>query len=162
MSQNLRPVPNRLRRIIILVCLTLFGMIGSTSWVSKAIFAVFLIFVTGTYRRFRVSPDALLQRWTVAYVDLKPKKFKFRKFTRLEVKHEAQTSIGELLMFGGISLLFGWILDTCFPWLGGTYQIWLTVDGNQQELAWQGNSHQHYLENLELLKNASGFEAIVR
>ena len=163
MSQNLHPVPNRTRRIIILVCLVLFGLIGSTSWISKLIYVVFLVFVVGTYRRFRVGPDSFMQRWTVAFCDLKPKRFKFRKFTRIEVKHVAQATIGEAMMFGLFGYLFGLVLDTCFPWLGGTYQIWLTVENtNKQELAWQGNNHKQFVENLEILKRTSGFEAIVR
>jgi hypothetical protein len=161
-GQNLSPVPNRTKRFILLAVLSILALIVGRHWGEKIGLVLGLPVLLGTYRRFRVSPGLLKQRWTIAFLDREPLTFKFKRYSRIEVKYAVQTSIGEILMFGFVALIFGWVLDTFFPWIGGTYQIWLTRSADEQVLAWQGNSQQHYEKNLAALVSATGLEVMVR
>ncbi|WP_145205381.1 hypothetical protein [Thalassoglobus polymorphus] len=161
-GQNLSPVPNRSKRLVTWGVLSVVLLFAPIRWWDKLILIPLFGVVLGTYRRFRISPGALKQRWTIAFFDRPPLNFKLKRYTRIEVKYVAQTSAGEAMMFGLLGFLFGWILDAFFPWLGGTYQIWFVRGTDEQVLAWQGSSQVHYENNLETLKASSGLEAIVR
>lgn len=161
-GQNLSPVPNRKTRFVIWIALSLLALYFGRDWIERILLCVLLPITLGTYRRFRVSPGLLKQRWTIAFIDRPPSSYKLKRYAKIEVTHAAPTSYGELLMFGLPAVIFGSVLDTCFPWLGGSYQIWLTKGINEQVLAWQGNSETHFKENLEFLQSASGLEIMVR
>lgn len=159
-GQNLIPIPQKTRRIVIWTCLSSLALIGSTSWLAKIGFIISMWFVCGTYRRFRATPKSLKHRWTVGFWDLPASSHPLRRFARIEVKYHSSTSYGELILFGLPALLFGWLLNSCFPWLGGNYQIWLTNGSDNRLLAWQGNSQQAYEQNLEFLKSLTGMEIV--
>ncbi|MBT5019484.1 hypothetical protein N8590_02520 [bacterium] len=161
-GQNLSPVPKRHVRIVVWILLTLLALYCGRHWGEKIGVSLLIPLIIGTYRRFRVSPGMIKQRWTVAFIDRPPTSFKFSRYSRIEVTHAAQTTYGEMMMFGALAIIFGSILDNFFPWLGGSYQIWLTKGINEQVLAWQGNSETHFKENLEFLQSASGLEVMVR
>ena len=155
------PVPSRLRRFILLTLISGALIFGPWKLIEKVVFLPVVVLVCGTYRRFRIGPGTIKQRWTVGFFDLPPKTFKLKRYSRIEVKYTQQTSQAELATFGIFALAYGWLLNKFFPWLGGTYQIWLTR-GEQQVLAWQGNSQTDYEQNLETLKSASGMDVVVR
>jgi hypothetical protein len=162
MNHDLHPVPNRKRRLTVLIALWMLALIGTTSWPAKLGFVLSTAAVFGTYRRFRVSPKSLKQRWTVAFVDLPHQQWKLGRFTCLEVQYEGQTGIMEFLLFGPLAFLYGWVIDRFFPWIGGTYQIWLNDETDRRVLAWQGNSQSLYEKNIEILKEVSGLPITMR
>ncbi len=135
-GHDLEPVPSRGWRIGWMVALWTLAAIGSTPIAAKAGFAVTTLLLCGTYRRFRVTPNSLLQRWTVGFVNLSHKSFKLRRYSFIEVNYERPTGIMEFLMFGVFAILFGWIVDRCFPWVAGAYQIWLNNEADDRVLAW--------------------------
>ncbi len=161
-GQNLSPVPNRNKRFILLAVLSILALIVGRHWGERIGLVLALPVIIGTYRRFRVSPGLLKQRWTIAFIDREPITFKLKRYSRIEVKYATQTNVGEMMMFGFIAIIFGWVLDTFFPWIGGTYQIWLTRGIDEQVLAWQGNSQLHYEKNLATLVSSTGLEVMVR
>ena len=119
MNQELEPVPRRSVRIGLLIALWAIGFIGSTPWLSKIGFAVGTLLILGTYRRFRVTPKSLMQRWTIGFVNLPHQSFRLKKYSFLEVKYERQTGVLEFLLFGPVGFIFGWIVDRFLPWIGG-------------------------------------------
>lgn len=162
MTQDLQPVPSRLTRLIVLVALWMLAVIGNTAWPAKLGFIATTALVFGTYRRFGVSPKSLRQQWTVAFVDLPQRQWKLKRFTRLEVTYAGSTGILEFLLFGPMAFVYGWVVDRFFPWIGGTYQIWLNDESDRRVLAWQGNSQALYEENVEILKANSGLPITMR
>ena len=162
MNQELEPIPRRGLRIALLVTLWAVGFMGSNPVVAKIGFAVGTLLILGTYRRFRLTPKSLMQRWTVAFVNLPHRSFRLKKYSFLEVKYEPPTGVLELLMFGLFVLIYGWIVDRWFPWIGGAYQIWLNNEADQRALAWQGNSQAMYERNLERLQTVSGLRVQMR
>jgi len=142
--------------------MTLLALYFGRDWVERILLSLLLPITLGTYRRFRVSPGLLKQRWTVAFFDRPPSSFKLKRYTRIEVNHTPPTTYGDMVTFGLPAVIFGFLLDTFFPWLGGSYQIWLTRGIDEQVLAWQGNSETHFKQNLEFLQSASGLEVMVR
>jgi hypothetical protein len=162
MNQELEPVPKRTLRIVLLILLWALALVGSTSWPSKIGFAVGTLLILGTYRRFRLTPKSLMERWTVAFVNLPHRSFRLKRYSFLEVKYEPPTGILELLLFGLFGFIYGWIVDRWLPWIGGAYQIWLNNEADQRALAWQGNSQAMYERNLEKLQAASGLRVQMR
>jgi hypothetical protein len=162
MSHDLVPVPSRAWRIGWIVALCALAFVGSAPWTAKGVFAVISVLVFGTYRRFRLTPKSILERWTIAFIDLPHRSQKWKKFTFLEVKYEQPTGMLEFLLFGPIAFFWGWIVDLCFPWMGGAYQIWFNNEADDRVLAWQGNRQAHYERNIELLESATGLRVRMR
>ena len=161
-GQNLKPVPSQSLRIGMWITLSTVAIVFGRHLAEKLFVPVGLVFLLGTYRRFRIAPGKLMQRWTIAFYNRPPIVHKFKRFSRLEVKYSPVVAYADLALFGIIAVPFAFALDSFFPWLGGSYEIWLTRDGHDEKLAWQGNSQTQYEENLAALKNATGFDAMVR
>jgi hypothetical protein len=162
MSHDLEPVPSRAWRIGWIVLLCGVALISRTPWTAKALFVVMSVLVFGTYRRFRLTPKSIMERWTVAFYDLPHRSRKWKKHTFLEVKYEAPTGALEFLLFGPIAFFWGWIVDFCFPWMGGAYQIWFNNEADDRVLAWQGNRQTHYRRNLEIIESITGLRVRMR
>lgn len=162
MSQELKPKPNRIARIVGVALLSALGALGSTPWMAKIGFMISMVLILGTFRRFQVTEKSLRHRWTVAFIDLPSKSWKHKRFTKIETRYSPATGILEFLIFGPLGFLFGWILDTFFSWVGGTYEIWLNDEVDNGVLAWQGNSQQLFEENVELLKTMVDVPVVAR
>jgi hypothetical protein len=161
-NHDLEPVPSRAWRMGWIVVLCGLAFIGRTPWTAKIVFAVLSVLVFGTYRRFRLTPKSVMERWTIAFIDLPHRSRKWQKCTFLEVKYESPTGMLEFLLFGPIAFFWGWIVDLCFPWMGGAYQIWFNNEADDRVLAWQGNRQVHYERNVELLESATGLRVRMR
>lgn len=159
---DLEPVPRKTWRIVVVVLLSALALIGSTGLVSKLLFILFIVLTCGTYREFRLGQKSLKERWTFGFVPLRHRSFKLKKFTKIEVVHEPPAGMLELLAFGGMGFVYGFIVDRLFPWIGGAYQIWLNNEGDDRVLAWQGNSHAHYTTNIDKLKEVTSFSIVAR
>jgi hypothetical protein len=162
MNRDLQPIPSRKWRLTVLMALWALALVGTTSWPARLGFVVSTAAVFGTWRRFRVSPKSLKQRWTVAFFDLPHQQWKLGRFTRLEVDYERQTGWTEFLLFGPMAFVYGFVIDRFFPWIGGTYQIWLNDETDRRVLAWQGNSQTLYEQNVDILKEISGLPITMR
>ena len=107
MSHDLLPIPQKPIRIAIVIVLWGFGIASSTPWLGKIPFFLTTALVFGTYRRFRISPTSLKQKWTIGFIDFPHQNYKLRPYTYLEVVHEQPVGCLELILFGPFALVLG-------------------------------------------------------
>jgi hypothetical protein len=159
-SMPLIPRPKIWLRVTILVLLTAFSWIGTSTWLAKLIFCLAMASFLGTFPRWRINTEWFEREWFVAFVPV------HRRRTRVACLMQIETDVGERLgMADGctLSLLIGvqnvltiWLLDWLIPWLGGDYKLWLRTASDQRVLAWQGNGEGNFRHNLEILEDVSG------
>lgn len=163
MNRDLKPVPDRKIRLAVVAVLWVLALSVQAGWLEKLVLLLLVLVLVGSWRQFRVSPKSIKHRWTVCFAGLPHRRWSLRRFTRVEVCYEEATTTMDLVLFGWMGFLYGWIISLCLPWIGGTYQIWLNDDhDNQRVLAWQGNSQEQFERNIEILQATTGLPLSMR
>lgn len=162
MTVDLGPNPRRRVRVAIVAALWVMTVISPSGWVAKLGICLTALVWFGTWRRYGVTDRSLLQQWTVGFVRLPTTRTSHRKFERVEVVHQAQVGAWEFVLFGPLSFLYGFVCGWLFPWLTGSYQLWLNTADDQRVLAWQGNSQADFESSLAALQAATGLRVAAR
>jgi hypothetical protein len=162
MTVDLGPTPRRRVRIGIVGALWLLALISSVGWLTKLAFCLTTVVWFGTWRRYGVTDRSLIQQWTVGFIQLSTIRTSHRKFEFVEVVHQGQVGVWEFVLFGPFSFVYGFISEWLFPWLTGSYQLWLNNSSDERVLAWQGNSQEQFETNLAALQSATGLRISAR
>jgi hypothetical protein len=146
-------------RIGLFAVLVLLIAISPGPWTRKFWGVLLFSFLTGSFRKSFIEFEVLYVQLTVCFIPLKQKRYKLKRFKRIEIKLEEQAGWWTFFLFGPIQWVWSRFLDFAIPWFGGTYQLWL-ASGKKQVLVWQGCSDEDYEHNLEQLQTATGLEAV--
>jgi hypothetical protein len=141
-----------------LVCLI---AISPGPWTRKFWGVLLFAFLTGSFRKSFIEFETLYVQLTVCFIPLKQKRYKLKRFKRIEIRLEEQAGWWTFFLFGPIQWVWCRFLDFAIPWFGGTYQLWLG-SGKKQVLVWQGCSDEDYEHNLKQLQSATGLETVRR
>ena len=146
-------------RIGLFAVLVLLIAISPGPWTRKIWGVLLFAFMTGSFRKSFIEFEVIYIQLTVCFIPLKQKRYKLRRFKRIEIKLEEQAGWWTFFLFGPIQWAWCRFLDFAIPWFGGTYQLWLG-SGEKKILVWQGCSDDDYEHNLKQLQTATGLEAI--
>ena len=156
MESPLKPVPNVPLRCVVLVILLIPLFIGSVGWATRLFAIAMLTTLVGSYRDTRIRGDRIETGLVIAFITLKRRRWKLRRFVQIDVTLEPGAGWGVFFLFGPLQLAMCYVLDWLFPWFGGRYQIWLHGAKGSRVLVWQGSSDALFQDNLRSLETVSG------
>ena len=149
----LEPVRSLKRRAIVVAGLCLLALIGTTGWRMKAAFCVSMALWIGSFRQARVLEGHFCRELYVMFVRVQAKKWKLERFVGIETSLE-ESPFDNLAQISRIGELFNkaWrFIDSCVPWFGGEYKLWLRAASGKRVLVWQGSRDEDFQDNLRLL-----------
>lgn len=154
-------IPRINQRFRIGLCLVLLILLAISPgvWVGKFIGATMIAFLTGSFRESFIDGDILYVQLTICFIPLKQKKYRLKKYTRIEIELEQPAGWWTFFLFGPVYWLWMRIIDFAVPWLGGLFQLWV-ANKKKRVLVWQGTSEEDFNRNLQSLTNATGLEAV--
>lgn len=149
----LAPVRSRRRRAIVVAALSLLALIGTTDWRMKAAFCISMALWIGSFTQARVLDGSFYRELYVMFVRVQSKRWKLERFVGIETALEDSPfdSLAQISRVGEFFNKIWRFIDSCVPWLGGEYKLWLRAASGKRVLAWQGSRDDDFQANLDLL-----------
>ncbi|HEX5446663.1 MAG TPA: hypothetical protein VFW87_22785 [Pirellulales bacterium] len=149
----LAPVRSLRRRSIVVAALCALALVGTTGWRMKAAFCISMALWIGSFRQARVLDGCFCRELFLAFVRVQSKRWKLERFVGIETSLE-DSPFDSLAQISQVGELFNkaWrFIDSCVPWFGGEYKLWLRAASGKRVLAWQGSRDEDFQANLQLL-----------
>lgn len=153
----LEPVRSMKIRAIVVAGLCLLALVGTSGWAMKAVFCLSMALWLGSFRQARVLDGHLCRELYVMFARVQSKKWKFERFVRIETSLEDSpfASLARLSRSGELLDRLWRLFDSCVPWFGGDYKLWLRAATGKRVLAWQGSRDEDFQDNLRLMVRAT-------
>lgn len=153
----LEPVRSLKIRAIVVAALCLLALVGTTGWGMKAVCCLSMALWLGSFRQARVLDGHFCRELYVMFARVQAKKWKFERFVRIETSLEDSpfTSLARLSRSGELLDRLWRLFDSCVPWFGGDYKLWLRAATGKRVLAWQGSRDEDFQDNLRLMASAT-------
>lgn len=154
----LDPVRSLKIRAIVVAALCLLALVGTSGWGMKAVFCLSMALWVGSFRQARVLDGHFCRKLYVMFVRVQSKKWKLERFVRIETSLEDSpfASLARLSRSGELLDRVWRFIDSCVPWFGGDYKLWLRAATGKRVLAWQGSRDEDFQDNLRLMTRATG------
>ena len=159
MEYQLKPPPRTGLRAGILAVFLLPLLLSSVGWPLKAGALLFWTALIGSYRVSWLREDRFEQQYFIAFVPIKPQKYRLRKIEAVGIDIEEQAGVSWVLLIGLQMLLTMWVFDWLFPWMGGRFRVWLLLQSKKRVLAWQGSCQDTLNETVARLEEATNLKS---
>lgn len=157
MHINLLPIPWIGLRAALAIGLAGFCLAGSEPLWAKAIFCFCVAGICGSYRLARIADGHFERILVLMFIPVRTRRWPIDRFTRIETDWGEETDTLWTTVLMGVEMwLFSKACDAIFPWLGGSYKLWLRAGSGKRVLAWQGMSDRSFETNRDLLQNTLG------
>lgn len=154
----LEPVRNWRRRAIICLALCVFALIGTSGPQPKLAFCLSMALLTGSFPQAHLENGAFHWELYVLFLRVRNKRWKLERFVQIETGLEDRPfdSMANIVKLGELLNQIWGLIDSCVPWLGGDYKIWLRAASGKRVLVWQGGRDEQFQANLDLLRRTTG------
>lgn len=149
----LEPVRSLRRRAIVVAALCLLALVGTSDWHMKAGFCLSMALWIGSFRQARILEDNFCRELYVMFARVQSKRWKLERFVGIETSLEDSPfdSLAQISRVGEIFNKLWRFIDSCVPWFGGAYKLFLRAASGKRVLAWQGSRDEDFRDNLNLL-----------
>jgi hypothetical protein len=163
MDRPLGPLPNwKIRWIVFGVIVVLSAIIlgpridPSTAWIGAPASLAMYAALVGSARDSRVVGAELVTQLFIAFIPLKPERFKLKYVVLIEAQNRRDMGGADWLLFAGFHFVMDRIMQWPWPWLAGELELFLVTAREKRVLAWRGNSERAFQANLATLTSATG------